>query len=127
MPTPPPTKPFEPGHDLRCEIYHGDIHCLCAERARQGRSVTEDPPSDSPTPSRYRFRFMNIWLDVYRIAEIVGIRNHAQFHAFKKIIRAGQSVKSIDQDIDEAIAALIRWKEMLNEDRPVQLQTYNHK
>mgnify|MGYP007089707624 FL=1 len=33
----------------------------------------------------------------------------------KKIIRAGKSIKPIKQDIDEAIAALQRWKEMIIE------------
>lgn len=54
--------------------------------------------------------------DTYRLAEVVGIKSHPQFHAFKKIIRAGQSVKPLEQDIDEAIACLRRWKEMIQED-----------
>ncbi len=78
-----------------------------------------------PTPSRYQFEFRGITddgkpcvfrFDTYRLAEAVGIKSHPQFHAFKKIIRAGQSVKPLLQDIDESIACLHRWREMVIED-----------
>lgn len=70
-----------------------------------------------PTPDRYRWTWKGVTFDFYRLCEILGIRHHAQAHALKKLIRAGRSVKSIDQDIDETIDALLRWKEMLTEDR----------
>jgi hypothetical protein len=70
-----------------------------------------------PTPDRYRWTWCGITFDFYRLCEILGIKHHAQAHALKKLIRAGRSVKSIDQDIDETIDALLRWKEMLTEDR----------
>ncbi len=70
-----------------------------------------------PTPERYRWAWRGVTFDFYRLCEILGIRHHAQSHALKKLIRAGRSVKSIDRDIDETIDALLRWKEMLTEDR----------
>ncbi len=70
-----------------------------------------------PTPERYRWAWKGIIFDFYRLCEILGIKHHAQAHALKKLIRAGRSVKPIDQDIDETIDALLRWKEMLIEDR----------
>lgn len=70
-----------------------------------------------PTPDRYRWSWKGVTFDFYRLCEILGICHHAQAHALKKLIRAGRSVKSIDQDIDETIDALLRWKEMLAEDR----------
>lgn len=78
--------------------------------------TTEKP---NPTPSRYQFSFNGTAFDVYRLTEIVGIRHHAQAHAFKKVIRAGQGDKPIVQDIDEAITALQRWREMILEDRAI--------
>jgi hypothetical protein len=74
------------------------------------------PTQDGPTPSRYHWRFKGVSFDFYRLCEVLGITHHAQAHALKKVIRAGQSVKSIEQDIDEAIACLMRWKEMIRED-----------
>lgn len=72
--------------------------------------------TDSPTPSRYQWSFKGVSFDFYRLCEILGIKHHAQAHALKKVIRAGQSVKSLEQDIDEAIACLMRWKEMVIQD-----------
>jgi hypothetical protein len=73
--------------------------------------------SDGPTPSRYRWQWKGVAFDFYRLCEILGVTHHAQAHALKKIIRAGKSIKSTEQDIDETISALMRWKEMINEDR----------
>lgn len=85
--------------------------------------------TDSPTPSRYQwsyrgkgklpdgsFGIVEVSFDFYRLCEILGIRGGPREHALKKTIRAGQSVKSLEQDIDEAIACLMRWKEMVTED-----------
>jgi len=87
-------------------------------------SITDEaafPPvtgsAGGPTPKRYQWAWRGITFDFYRLCEILGIKHHAQAHALKKLIRAGSSVKSIDQDIDETIDALLRWKEMLAEDR----------
>ena len=77
--------------------------------------ITEKP-SDGPTPSRYQWKWKGASFDFYRLCEILGISHHAQAHALKKIIRAGRSIKSTEQDIDETIDALLRWKEMIQED-----------
>ena len=73
----------------------------------------------SPTPSRYQWSFRGVTFDFYRLCEILGIKGdaagQAQAHALKKLIRAGQSVKSTEEDIDEAIACLQRWKEIIRE------------
>lgn len=73
--------------------------------------------ADGPTPARYRWSWQGGTFDFYRLCEILGVHHHAQAHAMKKIIRAGKSIKPIEQDIDEAIAALLRWREMIAEDR----------
>lgn len=56
-------------------------------------------------------------IDPYRICEIYGITHPAQAHALKKFLRAGKSHKTLEQDIDEAIACAVRWKEMIAEDK----------
>lgn len=75
------------------------------------------PSPDGPTPSRYKWSFRGIHFDFYRLCEIIGLTSAPAQHAMKKIIRAGKSIKPIEQEIDEAIASLLRWKEMLAEDR----------
>lgn len=67
-------------------------------------------------PSRYSWSYKGVSFDWYRLTEILGLKSQPQIHAIKKLIRAGQSVKSTEQDINEAIDALNRWKEMLKED-----------
>jgi hypothetical protein len=67
-------------------------------------------------PKYYRFSFGGVKLDPYRIMQVYGITNPAQQHALKKLLRAGNSVKPLIQDIDEVILSLNRWKEMLNEE-----------
>lgn len=64
----------------------------------------------------YAFTYQGIKVDPYRIFEIYGITNPAQQHAIKKLLRAGKSIKSLSQDIDEVILTLNRWKEMVLED-----------
>ena len=63
-----------------------------------------------------RFMFGGVRMDPYRIFSVYGIAHPAQQHAIKKLLRAGQSIKTLDQDIDEAIDTLNRWKEMRAED-----------
>jgi hypothetical protein len=72
--------------------------------------------SATDQPKYYRFSFRGVKLDPYRIIQVYGIVNPAQQHAIKKLLRAGESVKSLVQDIDEVILALNRWKEMLEEE-----------
>ena len=69
-----------------------------------------------PTPSRYRWTYKGVTFDWYRLTEILGLKSQPQIHAIKKLIRAGQSIKSTTQDIDEAIDALNRWQEMIKEE-----------
>jgi len=64
----------------------------------------------------YKFSYKGIKFDPYRIFDIYKITSAPQQHAIKKLLRAGNSVKSLLQDIDEVIATLERWKEMLKED-----------
>jgi hypothetical protein len=65
----------------------------------------------------YDFMFNGVKIDPYRIFDIYKVTHPALQHAAKKILRAGRSIKSLDQDIDEAIASLQRFKEMRNEER----------
>lgn len=64
----------------------------------------------------YRYSYKGIKIDPYRIFRLYKITDPAQQHAIKKLLRAGQSVKSLEQDIDEVIMTLERWKEMNQED-----------
>lgn len=73
-------------------------------------------PEKSPTPSRYQWTYQGANFDFYRLCEIVGVHRGPAQHAMKKIIRAGKSIKPIEQDIQEAIDSLTRWKEMIQED-----------
>ena len=66
--------------------------------------------------AHYSFVYKGIKVDPYRIFEIYGITNGAQQHAIKKLLRAGKSVKSLDQDIAEVIVSLTRWQDMIRED-----------
>src|SRR5689334_22843142 len=72
--------------------------------------------STTEQPKYYRFSFNGVKLDPYRILQVYGITHPAQQHAIKKLLRAGGSVKSLVQDIDEVILSLNRWKEMLHEE-----------
>ena len=69
------------------------------------------------TPKRYQWSWRGVNFDYYRLCEILDLKSEPQKHAIKKLIRAGRSVKTTKQDIDEAIDALNRWKEMLREDQ----------
>lgn len=55
-------------------------------------------------------------LDPYRILLAYAISHPAQQHAIKKLLRAGRSHKGLEQDIQETIATLERWLEMIRED-----------
>ncbi len=93
----------------------------CGERhfSLAGCQGPVGPPGvhNDPTPSRYQWSYKGVEFDFYRLCEILGIKHHAQAHALKKVIRAGRSVKSLETDIDEAVACLVRWKEMILEDQ----------
>lgn len=69
-----------------------------------------------PSGKHYKYTYNGVLLDPYRIFEVYKITNAPQQHAIKKLLRAGQSVKPLMQDIDEVIVTLNRWKDMLVED-----------
>ena len=63
-----------------------------------------EPPSQ---PSRYHRQFCGVTIDLYRVANLWGVRSHALFHAMKKIMMAGQrGVKDYETDLQEAIVAI---------------------
>jgi hypothetical protein len=66
--------------------------------------------------AHYQFSYKGHKIDPYRIFRIYNIVAPEQQHAIKKLLRAGKSVKTLDQDIDEVILTLQRWKEILKED-----------
>lgn len=74
-------------------------------------------PNKADLGKHYRFSFKGVKLDPYRIFEVYRIAHPAQQHAIKKLLRAGNSVKSLEQDIDEVIVTLNRWKEMMQEEK----------
>ena len=53
--------------------------------------------------------------DPYAILLAYQITHPAQQHAIKKLLRAGKSHKPLGQEIDEVIATLNRWKEMMED------------
>lgn len=56
-------------------------------------------------------------IDIYRVLELYEVRDHAIGHAIKKLLLAGdRGVKSVGQDVQEAIDTLLRWQEMRAED-----------
>ena len=66
--------------------------------------------------NHYKYSYKGIKLDPYRILSVYGITCPAQQHAIKKLLRAGNSVKNLKQDIQEVIDTLQRKLEMLKED-----------
>ena len=64
----------------------------------------------------YNFSYKGIKLDPYRIFRVYQITSPEQQHAIKKLLRAGASVKPLEQDIKEVIMTLNRWLEILEED-----------
>ena len=57
------------------------------------------------------------WIDVYRVLVLFGVTNPCLQHAVKKLLCAGQrGAKGQRQDIEEAIASLMRYLEMQTED-----------
>ena len=71
--------------------------------------------------AHYAYRFKGIRLDPYRIMQVYKKITHpAHQHAFKKLLRAGESVKPLKQDIREVIMTLERWLEMIEEEEVVE-------
>ncbi len=89
-----------------------------AERDPSGLALNDTAPADSADSGQhYRYSYRGVKLDPYRIIDAYGITHPAQQHAIKKLLRAGKSVKSLRQDIQEVQDALTRWLEMLDEDQ----------
>jgi len=55
-------------------------------------------------------------IDPYRVILEYKIAHPAQQHATKKLLRAGRSHKTLDEDIQEVIDTCVRWQEMRKED-----------
>ena len=97
---------------------------LSAGTPTSNKTMSHKLPQDVPTQAKteydpsgahYKYSYKGLKLDPYRIMAVYNITNPAQQHAIKKLLRAGLSVKSLEQDIDEVIVTLNRWKEMLHE------------
>jgi hypothetical protein len=56
-------------------------------------------------------------VDVYRVLSLYGVTDPCLQHAIKKLLCAGdRGAKDIEQDVQEAIDALGRWQDMMEED-----------
>jgi len=92
-------------NSLERALYHvGDIELVKA----QSQELKEY--------EHYKYSYKGIKLDPYRILDIYKITCPAQQHAIKKLLRAGNSVKELKQDITEVIDTLKRKLEMLEEE-----------
>lgn len=80
-------------------------------------AVVLEKDTETEMVGYYDKKFNGKRVDVYRVLKIFGITEPAQQHAIKKLLRAGKSIKTLEQDIDEVIQSLNRWKEMLKEDK----------
>jgi hypothetical protein len=88
------------------------------ERDPSGLELNDTAPVGSADSGQhYRYSYRGVKLDPYRIIDAYGITHPAHQHAIKKLLRAGKSVKSLRQDIQEVQDALTRWLEMLDEDQ----------
>ncbi len=91
----------------RLGILHYRPECL---------ELIEDQNKEPEEYEYYKYSYKGIKLDPYRILDIYKITCPAQQHAIKKLLRAGNSVKELKQDIAEVIDTLKRKLEMLEED-----------
>lgn len=78
--------------------------------------LIEEDKQELKEYEHYKYSYKGIKLDPYRILDIYKITCPAQQHAIKKLLRAGNSVKELKQDITEVIDTLKRKLEMLEED-----------
>lgn len=65
----------------------------------------------------YKYNYKGVKLDPYRILTVYNVTCPAMQHAIKKLLRAGNSIKDLEQDIQEVIDTLKRKLEMLKEDK----------
>src|SRR5574343_320745 len=63
----------------------------------------------------YKYSYKGVKLDPYRILTVYNVTCPAMQHAIKKLLRAGNSIKDLEQDIQEVIDTLKRKLEMLKE------------
>lgn len=69
----------------------------------------------------YNYYFKNTLhldaVDVYRVLELFEVTDPCLQHAIKKLLCAGgRGAKDIEQDVQESIDSLERWKDMRRED-----------
>ena len=68
-------------------------------------------------PSRYHRQFQGVTIDLYRVANLWGVKSHALFHALKKIMMAGnRGAKDYETDLREAIVAIEEELKIAKED-----------
>lgn len=65
----------------------------------------------------YDYTFQGVRIDPYRVMYQYNITHPAHQHALKKLMRAGMSIKDLEQDIDEVVSTLNRWKDMIEEEK----------
>lgn len=99
---------------------HGGFH------TSQRFNFNDNPMNDeqnNPTPAHYDKKCRcGLKLDPYRISEIYG-HSGIQHHLAKKALCAGtRGHKDLLQDLNDIIATATRWKKMVEEDQPVDME-----
>lgn len=84
------------------------------KNVKQEQQTKVNPEKD--LAKHYKYSYKGIKIDPYRILKLYGITDPAQQHAIKKLLRAGNSVKNLEQDITEVIMTLQRMLEIIKED-----------
>lgn len=95
-----------------------DIFTLLAGDAKSYVEPTKDKPN-TLTPKYYGAKCKcGAKLDPYIICDAYATnpsKGSAWHHAVKKLLRAGEGHKPLDQDIQEVIDTLKRWQEQIND------------
>lgn len=72
---------------------------------------------NNPTPDYYNFAYKGVKLDPARVMTVWGVTNPMAIQAIKKTAFAGKrGHKDAIKDVNEAIKALCRYREMIIED-----------
>src|SRR5690554_2375307 len=103
----------------RCLRFETGLLQQWAARAashRHGARFSRFKEMDMSADKHYSYDFKGVRLDPYRILDVYGITHPAQQHAIKKLLRAGRSVKTTRQDVEEVIMTLERWIQMMGEE-----------
>ena len=81
-------------------------------------SDTDDIVSANITPSYYGAKCKcGLKMDPYAICDAYdNVQASAHHHALKKLLRAGEGHKALQQDIREVIDSLTRWEEQLTKE-----------